>query len=160
MTKSAPQPFTSGSRWGLACTASTMVHAPTERASSAAPATSGAVPTELAAAVRASRRVRGVSSSRRSASSSRPSGQRACHTCTTAPWASSQRQGLALDSCSSSETMTSSPGWNTRPKARESWKVRAVALVPSITSSGWQWRNSAVAARAWAFTSVARTEAA
>ena len=118
------------------------------------------VPTELAAAVTATSRVRGVSSARSSVGSSRPSGQCARHTFTPTPCACSQRQGLALASCSNSETMTSSPGWNSREKARESWKVSAVALVPRMTSSGWQPRNSAVAARAWAFTPVARTEAA
>jgi hypothetical protein len=111
----------------------------------------------LEAAVTATRRVRAVSSAASSLGSSLPSGQRARHTLSVTPCASSARQGLALASCSSSLTTTSSPARNSREKARPSWKASAVALVPSITSSGAQPRKSAVSARARAFTSVART---
>ncbi len=138
--KSTPQARTSGRWWGALCTASTRVHAPTSRAARAVSATGVSVPVEFAATHSATNLVLSESSPRRSSTCRVPSGQRARQTRTRTPCRSSERHGEWFASCSSSETITSSPSPHRRAKARESCHFSAVALGPIATSSGRAFR--------------------
>src|ERR671917_445585 len=158
--KSAPSARTSSRSCAAACVPSTKTNAPTACARRAMAATSGRVPIAELAAVTATSRVRGPSSSSYCQSGSSPvsmstSAQR---TPTPARTASSTH-GRTLASWSSRLTTTSSPGRQVRASARATVQVSREGSGPRTTPVDTPPTRSATAVRALATSPSARADA-